>query len=93
MRSHDEEMPAGLLDIEGTRCLCDVGCESHWAASVIGPDGSETLWLLEVDSLNHPAQVGNPMQAHELNGPLPAAWQARVEAENQKDVDDGKAQP
>ncbi|WP_197373463.1 hypothetical protein [Mycolicibacterium baixiangningiae] len=63
-----------LVDWDRTACLCNAGAPGLVAAVAVGPDGGETLWLVDQDQLNHPdVDHGNPSPPHERTGPLPAA--------------------
>jgi hypothetical protein len=83
----DPDMPAGLVDPVGLICLCEYGDWDHWAGSVVDAAGNSTFWLMDPRQLNAPCPTGDPMQAHEMNGPLPPEFLARIhrriEAEDQ----------
>jgi hypothetical protein len=85
----DDAMPAGLVDADRTRCLCEVGSTSHWVGSVIDADGGESFWLIDQSALNIAVPVGDAHQPHEEVGPLPTAWADRIRI---RDVTDSHGQ-
>lgn len=68
-----------LVDPARTIRLDEVGGEDLSAGVTVGPDGTETLWLiarpqLGVEGTDH----GNERPPHELVGPLPEALRDRI---------------
>jgi hypothetical protein len=71
--------PGSLVDYGRACCLSDAGQPNYFAAVCVSADGTDALWLVSNDELaaEHP-RCGSADQPHELDGPLPPRWAARV---------------
>jgi len=76
----DTALNCRFIDPRRTVCLCDVGGDPDYIATVtVAADGSETLWLAHEESIGrNDIDHGNENPSHEKLGRLPKAIRDRI---------------
>lgn len=76
----DDRSERRLVDSWHSVALDDIGLAGYSLAVASEPEGGTSLWLVAVDQLGVPdTDHGDERPPHELAGPLPGAFQQRVD--------------